>query len=68
MATSVQMGPLALMGLMDILACVLVTSPEDFAGTINKADPYDFFRSLPKGCYIIVVSILNTDVMHPPIY
>ena len=68
MATSVQMGPLALMGLTDILACVLVTSPENFAGTINKAGPYDFVRSLLKGYYVTDVSILNIDVMHLSIY
>lgn len=58
------MGPLVLMGLMDILACVLVTSQENFAGTINKAHPCDFAGCLPKGNCITDVSILNTDVMH----
>lgn len=49
---------------MDILACVLVTSLENFAGTINKADLRDFVRSLLKGYYSTGVSILNTDVIH----
>lgn len=62
------MGPPVLMGLMDTPVCVLLTSQADFAGTVNKADLYDFVKSLPKGFYITDVFVLSTDVLYLSLY
>lgn len=48
-----------LMGLMDTPACVLPTSRGGFAGTVNKADLYDFVKSLLKGFYTTDAFVLN---------